>query len=401
VTDHEYDFVAATYGDLALDEGGRWRVVATGVTTGAGRLTVYVGSTLNDIESTIATVRRSLLVGVPLLLLVVGAVTLMVIRRALRPVDAIRHDLDDITTQHLERRVVEPTSDDEITHLAHTINELLERLQTSIAAERRFIGDASHELRSPLAGLRAQLEIALAHPDRTDWIETAGQSLTSALRIENLASDLLVLVELDANTGRLATSVDLAQLAADELEHRPTPPGIHRRTRLDPDVMVRGHANQLARLLRNLLDNAERHAQTLVTINVSTAESFAVLEVIDDGPGIPLADRARIFDRFTRLDQARTRDAGGTGLGLAIVRDVTLAHGGTVAITGDAGAHFVVTIPLAIDDPDVAGSHDRDHDPRPDLPHPDGGLVAERRPEHENRSTRSRAVTYLGSPSTT
>jgi len=350
VGDHEYDFVAATYSDLPVDESGRWRVVATGVTTEAGRLTVYVGSTLADVDSTLATVRRSLLIGVPLLLLLIGLVTLAVVRRALRPVDVMRVELDEITTHDLDRRVIEPTSDDEIARLAHAMNELLDRLEASVSAERRFIGDASHELRSPLAALRAQLEVALAHPERTDWLEPVRQSFASAERVENLTSDLLMLAQVDAaQPGLPDRSLDLGELVADELEHRPKLDSVQLRTRLEPDVVVHGHDNQLARLVRNLLDNAERHATSLVTISVSRTGASAVLEVTDDGPGIPVADRDRVFERFTRLDGARTRDAGGTGLGLAIVHEVARAHGGTVEITGARGASFVVRIPLDTD----------------------------------------------------
>jgi signal transduction histidine kinase len=359
VGDHEYEFVAQTYSGLPVDESGRWRVVATGVTTDAGRLTVYVGSTLEGVHSTIATVRRSLLVGVPLLVIVIGLVTLAVIRRALRPVDVMRAELDDITTHHLDRRVGQPTSDDEIARLARAMNDLLDRLETSVSSERRFIGDASHELRSPLAGLRAQLEVALAHQDQTDWVETVRQSFASAERLENLAADLLMLAQVDAAPpGVPEGSLDLGELVVDELEHRPKPDTVQVRTRLDPDVVVHGHANQLTRLLRNLLDNAERHATSLVTISVSRSDTFGVLEVTDDGPGIPVADRDRVFERFTRLDAARTRDGGGGGLGLAIVREVARAHGGTVEIVGDEGAHFVVKIPLdaaaAADGPTIA-----------------------------------------------
>jgi signal transduction histidine kinase len=352
VSDHEYDYTAATYSSLPVDaDGRRWRVVATGVITASGRLTVYVGSTLESVDSTTATVRRSLLIGVPLLLLVIGLVTLAVIRRSLRPVEAMRVELDEITSRDLSRRVDEPTSDDEIARLAQAMNDLLDRLESSISAERRFIGDASHELRSPLAALRAQLDVALEHPAGTDWVETVQECFASAERLESLASDLLMLAEVDAaGPASAGTIVDLAQLVAEELEHRPQLDAVRVRAILEPDVVVRGHRNQLGRLVRNLLDNAYRHATSSVTIRVSrTNDGMAVLQVTDDGAGIPVPDRDRVFERFTRLDGARARDAGGTGLGLAIVRDIARAHDGSVEITGARGADFVVRIPRHAD----------------------------------------------------
>jgi signal transduction histidine kinase len=353
----EVEARAATFSSVPLEDGGRWRVVSTRVATPDGPLTLYAGSSLAEVESTLATLRRSLLIGGPILVAIVGLVTLAVVRRALRPVDVMRADLGEITTRHLDRRVAEPASDDEIARLAQAMNDLLDRLEASVVRERRFVGDASHELRSPIASLRTQLDVALAHPDRTDWEATVRDALGSTERIEALASDLLVLAQVDA--GRPAGPeelVDLGELVAGELEHRPRADGVQLRTQLEPDALVRGRANQLGRLLRNLLDNAQRHARSSVTVRVGSTDGSVVLAVADDGPGIPAAARERVFERFTRLDAARGRDAGGAGLGLAIVREVARAHGGDVEIgatpgpPGTAGATVTVALPRAARD---------------------------------------------------
>ncbi len=238
----EYDdAVAGTFGDLPVDDGGRWRVVAVEVDTADGPLTVLAGESLEDVESTMATLRRSLILGVPILVGIVGLVTLIVIRRSLRPVDTMRTDLDDITSRALDRRITEPTSDDEIASLALAMNDLLDRLQASTARQRQFVGDASHELRSPLAALRTQLDVALAHPDRTDWVATVREAMRDTERVEALASDLLTLARLDDETpDRVDAPVDLGELVADTVEHRVARPPVRIQTRLEPDVVVRG-----------------------------------------------------------------------------------------------------------------------------------------------------------------
>lgn len=353
----DYEVTAATFGDLPVDEEGRWRVVAVAVATDAGSRTIYVGSSLDDVDETLATLRRSLLVGVPLLLLVVGLVTMWVIGRALRPVTAMRTDLDEITSRHLDRRVARPTTDDEITQLALAMNQLLDRLEASVVRERRLIGDASHELRSPLAALRTQLDVALAHPDLTNWPETVGGALRDTERIESLASDLLVLARLDSGAPAPAsTPVDLGQLVADTVADARNAGSVRVQVRLEPDVIVHGRTEQLRRAVRNLLDNALRHAATQVVVRVARSGDLATITVSDDGPGIPVADRERVFERFVRLDEARTRDEGGVGLGLAITHEIIRGHDGDIEVADlpasgsrdGSGVTFVIRLPMGI-----------------------------------------------------
>ncbi|WP_171165414.1 cell wall metabolism sensor histidine kinase WalK [Streptomyces sp. I05A-00742] len=255
--------------------------------------------------------------------------------RALRPVEAIRRELEDITARSLDRRVPVPPSGDEITRLALTTNAILDRLENAAELQQRFVADASHELRSPLTALRTSLEAALAHPGEADWPAAVRSALDDVVRLQRLSEDLLLLARLDGGVPPGEAAVDLAGLVhdlAEEYRHRrrERPLRIHCATGEDPAV-VRGSAVQLERLIRNLLDNACRHARTGVGITVRPDPSGTVLvEVTDDGPGVPAAEREYVFKRFGRLEDARARSSGGSGLGLAISREIAHLHGGTL-----------------------------------------------------------------------
>ena len=304
-----------------------------------GRLTVYAGAPLAAEHSAVDTAQTAMLIGLPLLLGVVAGVTWMVTGRALRPVEGIRREMAAITaSEDLARRVPEPGTHDEIARLARTTNETLTALEASVERQRRFVADASHELRSPIASLRTQLEVAAAHPELLDL----DGAVEDTVRLQHLAADLLLLARLDAGERPADSLVDLAALAREETAGRS---GVVVRT--EP-AQVTGSRGQLGRLLTNLLDNARRHARETVTVTVRREGAWAVLGVADDGEGVPEADRERIFERFVRLDAARSRDDGGAGLGLAIARDVAVRHGGTLtagaAPTG--GALFELRLPL-------------------------------------------------------
>ncbi|MEK2477683.1 sensor histidine kinase [Streptomyces noursei] len=328
-------------------DGQQFRVAGLLATAPNGQtVTVYAGSSLNTERQAVSGVRDAMLIGLPALLLVVAAVTWLVTRRALRPVEGIRAELAEITDGDLSRRVPQPASRDEVARLARTTNATLAALEQSVERQRQFVADASHELRSPIASLRTQLEVARAHPG---LLELDGL-IEDTVRLERVASDLLLLARLDAGEQPRAQRLDLAELVRDELAHRsgdrlPVAAAL-------PDGAFPVHASrtQLARVLGNLLDNAQRHAGSAVRVAVGHDAAGAVaLDVIDDGPGVPPADRERIFTRFIRLDDARTRDEGGAGLGLAIVRDLVHRHGGRIEV-GDAdggGARFTVTLPGA------------------------------------------------------
>lgn len=326
------------------------------VTTGAGDLSVLSGArgasvVLPSLESVRAGVDRfgtTVAIVVPLLVADLAVLIWFMVARALRPVEAIRTQVDRIRGGALDTRVPESGSGDEIDRLAVTMNRMLDRLERATERQRQFVSDASHELRSPLASIRTQLEVATAHPDRADWREVAAGVLDEGTRMEALVADLLALAR--ADEGAIAArreEVDLAELARSEAAERPAPPSFE--VRVVGAATVRGDSGALLRVLRNLLDNAARHAGSRVLVVVAGSSDGVVVAVDDDGSGIPPADRERVFERFTRLEEARTRDAGGTGLGLAVVREVVHAHGGTVGVTDSAlgGARLEIHLPSA------------------------------------------------------
>ncbi|MFD3477980.1 sensor histidine kinase [Streptomyces sp. NPDC058695] len=311
--------------------------------TRQGDLTVYAGASLSAEQSAVGTALTVMLIGFPVLLGVVAAVTWLVTRRALRPVEGIRREMSAITaSQDLARRVPEPGTHDEVARLARTTNETLAALETSVERQRRFVADASHELRSPVASLRTQLEVGAAHPELLD----VDGAVADTVRLQELAAGLLLLARLDAGERPGEARVDLAALAGEELSQRPAG-RVAVRTRLEP-VEVAGSRSQLARVVGNLLDNAQRHARSRVDIAVRAEGPWAVVEVGDDGAGVPEAERERIFERFVRLDDARARDDGGAGLGLAIARDVAVRHGGALTVRSSpaGGALFELRLPV-------------------------------------------------------
>ncbi|MCX0275686.1 HAMP domain-containing histidine kinase [Nocardia zapadnayensis] len=334
--------------EVAVGDSGSasYRVAALDSTAPDGQpVTVYAGSSLDTADSAVADLRRAMLIGLPVLLAVVAAVTWLVTRWALRPVESIRSELAEIMHGDLSRRVPEPAARDEIARLAVTTNDTLAALEQSAERQRRFIADAAHELRSPIASLRTQLEVAQAHPGLLELDGLLGDTV----RLEHLAADLLLLARLDAGEQPRADRIELTELVREELAHRvgdrlPVGAG------LDVDELaVTGSRTQLARVLGNLVDNAQRHAATTVRVTLERRNDRAVLTVADDGPGVPEADRERIFQRFVRLDDARSRDEGGAGLGLAIVRDVVGRHEGIIRVepADSGGARFVVELPVA------------------------------------------------------
>ncbi|CAL9586426.1 sensor histidine kinase [Streptomyces sp. enrichment culture] len=305
-----------------------------------GTLTVYAGAPLSAEHGAVSTALTVMLIGFPLLLAVVAWVTWLVTRRALRPVEGIRREMAAITaSEDLARRVPVPATHDEVARLATTTNETLAALESSVERQRGFVADASHELRSPIASLRTQLEVAAAHPELLDL----DGAVADTVRLQRLAADLLLLARLDAGERPADARVDLAALAREAAEGRT---GVRVRGAEGP-VSVAGSRGQLGRVLANLLDNAQRHARSAVEVSVRRDGDTAVVAVADDGEGVPAADRERIFERFVRLDAARSRDDGGAGLGLAIARDVAVRHGGTLTVhdAPAGGALFELRLP--------------------------------------------------------
>ncbi len=329
-----------------LDQADRMRVVALNVTTAHGEVTVYAGESLENADDTTAAITTLLAVGLPLLVVIVAASTWWAVGRTLRPVGDITRTMAEITASDIHRRVPVPSARDEIGQLATTVNETLGRLDISIEQQRRFVADASHELRGPLASLRADLEISVTHPERTTWKNVARDTLGDVERLQHLTEDLLVLARLDSPEQRPHQRVDIADLVRDSVfavrreEITVSVNGV------EQPVVIEGDEALLRRLLRNLVHNAEQHAIQLVSVDLTRQGGDEVtVTVSDDGRGIAPDDRKRVFERFVRLDDARTRDGGGTGLGLAIVHDIVESHHAQIRIEGvqPHGTAVVVT----------------------------------------------------------
>ena len=323
------------------------RVVALNTTTDTGMLTVYTGESLENADNTTAAVITVLAIGLPLLVIVVATVTWWAVGRTLRPVRRITHTMADITASDLHRRVQVPETRDEIAQLALTVNQTLARLDTSVKQQRRFVADASHELRGPLAALRADLEISVTHPDRTAWHDVARDTLGDVERLQHLTEDLLLLARLDSHQQRPHQQVDLASMVTEAAGGiRRDDVGVNVAGTTAP-VTVEGDPEQLHRMIRNLVHNAEEHAEQHINVTLTKRNASVRLQIADDGPGVPAELRDIVFERFVRVDTARTRDTGGTGLGLAIVSDVVASHHGSITVTDSDphGATFTVELP--------------------------------------------------------
>jgi len=325
--------------------------VATTVTTPTGPRTVYVTASTESIEDSTHDVALPVAIVLPLLAVLAGVFAWLLAGRALQPVEAIRAEVAEISGGDLHRRVPEPGFDDEISRLAATMNAMLGRIEATNEGQRQFISDAAHELRSPLAALLAQVEVARSRPAGADWPAVADHVMEDGTRLQRIVDDLLLLARSDE--GHLVAGhepVDLDELVLDEGQR------LRARGRVVVDLRqvgaarVVGDREQLRRVVRNLAENAERHASSEVRFGLRQVRTLVELVVADDGAGIPVGQRDRIFERFARLDASRGRPTGGTGLGLAIVGEVVTAHGGSVVVT-DArpGARMVVRLPA---DPD-------------------------------------------------
>lgn len=330
-----------------LGMAGELYVVGAAAGDEADPLTILVARSLGEVEDATRVVRLVLYAAAPLLVGAFAVACWLLVGQALRPVAALRRGAEDITTTREHRRLPVPAAEDEVHRLAVTLNDMLDRLERSSARQRAFVSDAAHELRSPLAAIRTQLEVARAHPSNADWDQTSADALADVERLSRLVDDLLVLARADEAPRRRFEPVDLAQVA-DDVVARYESSAVPVRRVGAASVPLSGDVDALGRIASNLIDNAVRHATSAVTVDVAEADGgMAALTVTDDGPGIPAADTERVFDRFTRLDEARSRDAGGTGLGLPIVRELVRIHGGTVELEDNQpGLRAVVHLPI-------------------------------------------------------
>jgi signal transduction histidine kinase len=319
------------------------RVSGQKVNGASGQYTVLVGGGSEAVEETARIVALLWAAGAPIIVGVAAAASHRLVRRSLLSVDAIRSRVAEISTSDLAERVPVPTSRGEISALAVTMNEMLARLEAGHRAQQRFLGDASHELRSPLATIVSGLEVAEAHPELLDANLAVDTLLPEAHRMGALIEDLLLLARADEQSLVVRKEeVPVHELAEVEAA-RVRRDGCTIHTRIAPACLI-GDRVAVSRVIRNLVDNAVRHAKSRVDVQVGSDDSNVTLTVTDDGPGIAPGDRARVFERFVRLEPDRARSSGGTGLGLAIVAEVVAAHGGTVAIDDRSGGGTTITV---------------------------------------------------------
>lgn len=313
-------------------------------TASRGGVEYLVLADVGDVRRSVDSIRSIVWVAVPLLTLGAAGLAWMLTGRALRPVHDITSRVGEISGGSLHERVPEPATGDEIAELASTMNAMLDRLEVDDRRLRRFVSDASHELRSPVAVLRSEAEVAARDPGQTSVAELADGVLGETLRLQRIVEDLLVLARGEERHGAGAAEVDVDDVVLAEAARR-------RRVPVDTTAVsagrVLGSVDAVGRVVAHLLDNAARHALDRVAVGVAMADGVVEITVDDDGPGIPEAQRDRVFERFTRLDDARTRDRGGAGLGLAVVAETTRAMRGTVVAAESplGGARFVVRWP--------------------------------------------------------
>ena len=360
---------------------GEVRVVVKQAGPPTAPVHVLVARSTADVSQGVHLLRITLLIVFPLLVALLAAVSWRVLGAALRPVEMLRLGAENITgatdrgdnrgdpatrtgrgaaelsgrsagdesgpgpaVRASPGRLPVPDSQDEIHRLAVTLNGMLQRLDTARARQRAFVADAAHELRSPLTNMRTELEVAQRLSDTTEWLPLAADLLTDVDRLSRLVDDLLLLARADDAATRPARSVVQVELGQLLAEIAARYPAVAYERPAQP-LIVTAERDALGRVVANLLDNAVRHAASKVVLSVAADGAYRKISVVDDGPGISPADRERVFHRFTRLDDARARDAGGSGLGLAIVRELVRSHHGTVTLT-DAGPGLRVEVRL-------------------------------------------------------
>ncbi len=323
----------------------------------SGDVVIHTGAPLDDIAESVVALRLGLALTLPVAVVILAGLVWWLVGRTLRPVEAIRSEVAEISARNLGRRVSEPAADDEIRRLARTMNDMLDRVQAALDRQQRFVADASHELRSPLTRIRTELEVDALHPATADLAGTHRSVLDETRQLQMLVDDLLFLARHDATTAVVVAPhpVQLDDIVFDEARRLRGAIG-RRPVTIDTTAVsaaqVLGSSSSLVRAVRNVLDNAGRYAATTVTVSLIETASRARLTISDDGPGIDPAHHNQVFLRFSRLDPARARtsdDATGTGLGLAIAHDIITAHNGTITLDPgySAGARFVIDLPAA------------------------------------------------------
>ncbi len=333
--------------DLPLEDDS-YRLLSRRIDTPEGTAVLHLAENSDDLQETIRNLMVALFIAVPVVAGILALVMWWLTGRTLEPVDRIRAEVEAITATNSDQRIQLSMRDDEIGRLGSTMNRMLDRLTDATERQRQFVADAAHELRTPLTRIRANLDVDLARPESADAMATLRAVREDAIDLQQLIDDLLHLARSDAGeTPRRREPVDLDDLVLEEIrEIRTSCPTIT----IDASGISAAHLaanpDHLCRAVRNLLTNAVRHARSSVTVTLAEEAGIVNFVVADDGPGVPVEDQTRIFERFARVQDARTRSDGGTGLGLAITRDIVESHGGTVVYDNDydVGARFVVQL---------------------------------------------------------
>jgi two-component system OmpR family sensor kinase len=340
----------AEFETLAASDGTRLRVLATPLYVQDKTLVLEVAQSLNVMDSTMNRLRLSLMGGVLLAVVLVAIAGGVILTRAFQPVRRISSIARDIQeSADLSRRVGQTKTADEIGQLSSTFDHMIERLESVFESQKNFVADASHELRSPLAVIRGNLDLIKKHPDKENMAESLKAIESETVRMSKIVSDLLLLAELETGQETKKGPVKLAEAVREEVSRtRALAPTRNVEIARAEDISIEGDGQRVRQLLSNLLDNALKHTpeSSAVTVSLYREGELARLDVSDTGPGIPPEHMPHLFDRFYRVDKARSRSMGSHGLGLAIVKGIVEQHGGTVSVASEIGKGTTFTVRL-------------------------------------------------------
>jgi heavy metal sensor kinase len=320
-----------------------------------GSFLIETGAPMDGVQADLKNWVLFLAAMLPVVLLIALAGGFVLVKRALSPVDRITASAERISSQNLSERLPLAQTGDELERLSLALNRMIERLDSAFSYSRRFVADASHELRTPLAVLQVELESLVQQPQFTpEWRDRVGSALEEVDRLTHIVDGLFAISRLDAGEATEEwVPLDLAQLAAataDQMSLLAEDKGIHVTCTTAPGVWVVGDRARLKQVVVNLLDNAIKYTleSGAITLTVGAPGGQAVLEIVDTGIGIPAEALPRVFERFFRVDQARSREQGGAGLGLSIVKSICSAHHGRVTVTSEPGkgSRFRLELPL-------------------------------------------------------
>ena len=320
------------------------------------RFLIEVGAPYEQVEVVLYGLLLALALGFPLTVIVAISGGWLLMRRALNPVDEITRGAEQITSRNLSQRLPVARTGDQLERLSSSLNRMIERLEESFLYVSRFTADASHELRTPLTILRGELEAASGQPEvGPDLRETIGSALEETERLSRIVESLMAISRLDAGKAGMERDIlDLAELAASTTEQirlLAVDKDVALQCESEERVAVEGDRARLKQVIVNLVDNAIKYtpAGGLVGVKVRASNGRAMLEVNDNGVGIPAEALPHIFERFYRVDKARSRQMGGAGLGLSIIKAIVTAHGGQVRVESveGGGSRFLVELPVA------------------------------------------------------